>query len=175
VVWRLATAISNSEGTRKKQMFGNRHTINSYIVEGSMRHILAVLAFVLAWLMPIAASEREPSCAPSQRSYLNVASAIRSLMSDPKGVVLLDSVREKIIQRSGDSAAVAIAKQVSDEQLAEPYKMTRTLYILRSAFEYPDAIENCIDRKPKVTMLLLEHLQQLQNESLILKSERPNR
>lgn len=110
-----------------------------------------------------ATSNFQQHCASfTSSSFSNVSSAIDSVMSQPKGLLVNDSFAEKAIERSGDSSAVAIAKQVPDADLAVPYKMTRVLYILRSAFEYPDVIQACSDMQPRVTLLLLEHLKLLQ-------------
>ena len=127
-----------------------------------MRIFLVVFALFCGWLQA-SASEHQQHCVSSAPPFSNVANAVKGLMSQPKSLELNDSFSEKAIERSGDSAAVAIAKQVSDDELAEPFKMTRALYILRNAFEYPDMIEGCNDRTPEVTMLLLEHLDRLQN------------
>jgi hypothetical protein len=96
-------------------------------------------------------------------SFSNVKSAVHSWMASPKGMVVLDSVWEKTIQRSGDSAAVAIAKTVSDADLESPTTMTRVLYILRMAFSGAEVIEVCSDRQPRMTLILLEHLRHFQN------------
>jgi hypothetical protein len=96
-------------------------------------------------------------------SFSNVKSAVHSWMASPKGMVVSDSFRETAIQRSGDSAAVAIAKTVSDADLESPTTMTRVLYILRMAFSGADVIEVCSDRQPRMTLILLEHLRHFQN------------
>jgi len=95
-------------------------------------------------------------------SFSNVKNAVKSWMAAPKGMVVLDSFREKAFQRSGDSAAVAIAKVISDADLQSPTTMTRVLFVLRMAFSAPQIIEVCSDREPRVTMILLEHLRYFQ-------------
>lgn len=95
-------------------------------------------------------------------SFSNVKNSVQSWMALPKGMIVLDSFREKAIQRSGDSAAVAIAKVVSDADLQSPTTMTRVLFILRMAFSAHQIIEVCSDRDPRMTMILLEYLRHFQ-------------
>lgn len=68
-------------------------------------------------------------------------------------------VDEKILCRAGNLAAIAIVKTIPDGQLVSAPTMKDVLMILDMAFACPD---RCIsypkNRRPQVTMLLLEHL-----------------
>jgi len=66
---------------------------------------------------------------------------------------------EKIWNRSGDMAALAIVQTVSDAQMTSPVTVREILLILRDAWACPRCVESPDDQKPNVTALLLEHLQ----------------
>lgn len=67
---------------------------------------------------------------------------------------------DKVFSRAGDMAAVAIVQTLSESEIASPDTMKLVLTILRLAFGCPS---RCVtapsDRQPKVTMLLIERLQ----------------
>jgi len=68
-------------------------------------------------------------------------------------------VDEKILNRAGDLAAIAIVKNIPESELASTATMKWVLWILREAIACPSrCIEDSDNRHPQVTMLLLEHL-----------------
>jgi hypothetical protein len=69
---------------------------------------------------------------------------------------------EKTFNRSGDLVAVAVLKTVDDSEMASSENAKDVLLIIRSAFACP---ERCVkvtdDRRPRMTLLLLEHLNEV--------------
>jgi hypothetical protein len=66
---------------------------------------------------------------------------------------------DKTLSRSGDMAAIAILKSVSEEEFTSPEILKGELNILHISFECPsNCITACSDRQPRVTMLILERL-----------------
>jgi hypothetical protein len=72
------------------------------------------------------------------------------------------SWEEKQFARFGDVVAVAVLQTVDDSEMAEPDKAKDVLAILWAAFGCPQhCVKNVDDRRPRVTLLLLEHLRQI--------------
>jgi hypothetical protein len=69
---------------------------------------------------------------------------------------------QKIFNRSGDLVAVAVLKTLDDTEMASSEPAKEVLMMLRSAFECP---RRCVkvtdDRCPRMTLLLLEHLNEI--------------
>jgi hypothetical protein len=69
---------------------------------------------------------------------------------------------EKTFIRSGDLVAVAVLKTLDDSEMASPETAKFVLLIVRMAFYCP---QNCVkvtdDRRPRMTLLLLEHLNEI--------------
>ena len=69
---------------------------------------------------------------------------------------------EKTFNRSGDLVAVAVLKTLDDSEMASSENAKDVLRILRSAFSCPDrCVKVTDDRRPRMTLLLLEHLNQV--------------
>ena len=66
---------------------------------------------------------------------------------------------DKQIPRLGDLCAIAILKIVDEPNLTEPDTVRGILRTIRSAFASPKSILITEDRKPRVTMFLLNNLQ----------------
>ena len=73
--------------------------------------------------------------------------------------------------------AIAIIKIHSSEDVKQPAKVKRYLPLLRRAFAIPRLIQRPIDKEPKVTLILLEHLSrevsnsEIRAEVAVLKSQ----
>ena len=65
---------------------------------------------------------------------------------------------EKVLNRAGDMAALAVMRSVSMEDLNSPEKARQTLLILHLAFAAPQLIAAKTNRRPTAAMLLLGHL-----------------
>lgn len=66
---------------------------------------------------------------------------------------------EKQVNRLGDRVSIALLKILAEEELSNPQKVRTFLPLIRSAFLYPSLISITEDRKPKVTLFLLRHLE----------------
>jgi hypothetical protein len=85
----------------------------------------------------------------------DVKSAVSRLLSFP-GYTVWD---ERILNRSGDLAAVAVMKSVPVQEMASPEKTRQILLILHLAFEAPQLIVGNSNRTPKEATLLLNKLE----------------
>jgi hypothetical protein len=68
------------------------------------------------------------------------------------------SQTQKALGRLGDDAAIAIVKILSGPELVTPSTIDTYLPIIRAAFSTPALIARSDDRKPKVTLFLLQYL-----------------
>lgn len=65
---------------------------------------------------------------------------------------------EKHHQALGDRASIALIKAVGHANLVKPQQVRKALTILRNAFSKPELISAPEDRKPEVTLVLLEYM-----------------
>ena len=65
---------------------------------------------------------------------------------------------EKVLNRAGDMAALAVIRSLSMEDLNSPEKARQILLILNLAFAAPQLITANTNRRPTAAMLLLDHL-----------------
>ena len=96
------------------------------------------------------------------KSFANVKTAVSVFMESPG---LNISFFEKALDGSGDLAAVAILQMYSDEYLRSTIRANQANVIVRMAFSYPYLIRPSENRKTRFTVLLLDHLQQLNRDS----------
>ncbi len=69
---------------------------------------------------------------------------------------------EKTFNRSGDLVAVAVLKTLDDSEMASPERVNFVLLIVRMAFDCPQyCVKVTDDRRPRMTLLLLEHLNEI--------------
>ena len=69
---------------------------------------------------------------------------------------------EKTFNRSGDLVAVAVLKTLDDSEMASPETVKFVLLIVRMAFDCPQyCVKVTDDRRPRMTLLLLEHLNEI--------------
>ncbi|MDQ5845793.1 MAG: hypothetical protein M3539_10925 [Acidobacteriota bacterium] len=66
---------------------------------------------------------------------------------------------EKQLNRLGDRVSIALLKILPEGELSNPQKVRSFLPLIRAAFLYPNLISIGEDRKPKVTLFLLRHLE----------------
>ena len=66
----------------------------------------------------------------------------------------------KQLERCGDAASIALLKIMDKDELAKVESVKGMLHIIRQAFEYPPVISREVDKKPNVTVFLLNHLHQ---------------
>jgi hypothetical protein len=74
---------------------------------------------------------------------------------------------EKTFARSGGLVAVAVLKALDDSEMASPESTKFLLLILRMAFYCPkDCVKVTDDRRPTMTLLLLEHLNEITDRKM---------
>jgi len=79
---------------------------------------------------------------------------------------------DKLLNRSGDMAALAIVKTMPDAELTKPDKSERVLDVLRLSFSCLDrCVKSCSDQEPQLTLLLLDHLRENSKGPLRAKIE----
>jgi hypothetical protein len=66
---------------------------------------------------------------------------------------------EKILNRSGDLAAMTVTKSVTVQEMKSPEKARQILLILHLAFAAPELVADSCNRTPTVALLLLDELE----------------
>ena len=116
---------------------------------------LPLLAILLC---PTSASAQD-----SQPPFSQLKESVRRIITQR----LYTGLDEKAFNRSGDIVSVAVVKTLSEDELVTPSNVKEILAILHSAFACPArCIAGSADRKPNVTLLLLEHLRSHTSGSL---------
>ena len=113
--------------------------------------------FMVVFLGTLAAQAQDwQACKPEgDYSFNDVKAAVHRVMSS--GMYL--SWDDKTFNRSGDLVAVAVLKTLDDSEMASSESAKEVLAIVRSAFACPDrCVKVADDRRPRMTLLLLEHL-----------------
>ena len=111
------------------------------------------------------------SCKPEGDSSFNdVKAAVRRVTSSQ----VYSGWDDKMFSRSGDLVAVAVLKTLDDSEMASPEYASSVLVIVRMAFGCP---QRCVkvtdDRRPGMTLLLLEHLNEITRGGCRRRSKRP--
>jgi hypothetical protein len=70
------------------------------------------------------------------------------------------SVVEKNIPRLGDRVSIALLKIFTGPELSNPETIRAVLPLLQQSFSEPQVISRDADKKPQVTLFLLNYLQQ---------------
>ena len=117
----------------------------------TMRHYILTFALAMFSIGAIAQDCTQRDFA----SFDDVNAAVSRLLSFP-GYTGFD---EKILNRSGDLAAVAVTKSVTVQQMNSPEKARQVLLILHMAFAVPELIADSCSRTPTVALLLLDELE----------------
>lgn len=116
--------------------------------------------FTLVFLGTLAASAQDwQACKPQgDYSFNDVKAAVHRVTSSR----MYSGWDEKTFNRSGDLVAVAVLKTLDDSEIASSENAKEVLLILRSAFACPERCVKVIDdRGPRMTLLLLEHLNEI--------------
>lgn len=113
--------------------------------------------FVCVVFLAVASRAQDwQDCKPKgDYSFNDVKGAVRRVTSSE----MYSGWDEKIFNRSGDLAAVAVLKTLDDTEMASPENAKWVLFVIRDAFACPQRCVQVIDdRRPRMTLLLLEHL-----------------
>jgi len=129
--------------------------LSAYIVlHGEADCFLFIAVLVVTQL---ASGEDWQQCKPDgSYSFVELKNLVRS------GITIhgYSGWHEKAFSRAGDLTAVAILQSVSDTEMKSPETQKVVLSMLQLAFECP---HQCVlvtdDQQPRITLLLLDHLQ----------------
>jgi hypothetical protein len=116
--------------------------------------------FVCVVFLAVASSAQDwQACKPQgDYSFNDVKAAVHRVTSSR----MYSGWDEKTFNRSGDLVAVAVLKTLDDGEMASPEHAKDVLLILRSAFACPHyCVKVTDDRRPRMTLLLLEHLNEI--------------
>jgi hypothetical protein len=109
------------------------------------------------------------ACKPQgDYSFNDVKAAVHRVTSSQ----MYSSWDEKTFNRSGDLVAVAVLKTLDDSEMASSENAKHVVRILRSAFACPDrCVKVTDDRRPRMTLLLLEHLNEVTRGKMLADIE----
>src|SRR5690348_2076289 len=118
-----------------------------------MRFLAVVFCAFLVCAPPLSgqAGGEDPYSITFVRNNLKNAAAF------PGGKI---SFAVKDFQRLGDGVSIAMLKVLEDEDLKNPKTVQACLSLIRDSFGYPPIISISVNRRPKVTMFLLNYLKQ---------------
>jgi len=117
-----------------------------------------VLMFVVFWSLTAPAQDWQVCKPEGDYSFNDVRAAVYRVTSSR----MYSGWDEKTFNRSGDLVAVAVMKTLDDSEMGSSEHAKDILLILRSAFACPDrCVKVADDRRPRMTLLLLEHLNEI--------------
>jgi hypothetical protein len=76
---------------------------------------------------------------------------------------------EKQVNRLGDRVSIALIKILNEQDMRNPQKIREILPLIRTAFLAPQIIAAPEDKKPAVTLLLLNYLETNVQDGLLKK------
>ena len=119
-------------------------------------HCLLVFVVFLAFIAP---AQDWQACKPEgDYSFNDLKAAVHRVTSSR----MYTSWDEKMFSRSGDLVAVVVIKTLDDSEMDSSEHTKEVLVILRSAFMCPHyCVKVTDDRRPRMTLLLLEHLNEI--------------
>jgi hypothetical protein len=115
--------------------------------------VKTVLAAAMFLAATYAFGQQANAC--DSASFEQIKDAVRTMMNQH----LYSSWDEKPLYRAGDLVALVLVQTLKDDEILAPQNTKSLLTILHIAFECPQhCIAIPIDREPRLTKLLLEHL-----------------
>jgi hypothetical protein len=124
-----------------------------FLRKGPTYSIKSHLLSIALALLSVTATAQD--CSKQCSAYADVEAAVSRLLSYPAYA----GFDEKVLNGSGDLAAILIMKRLSPKDMDSRKKARQILLILDMAFEAPQLIIGDDNRRPTAAMLLLEHLQ----------------
>ena len=117
-----------------------------------------LLVFVFLGTLAAPTQDWQACKAESDYSFNEVKAAVHRVTSSR----MYSGWDEKTFNRSGDLVAVAVLKTLNDSEMASPESLKFVLLIVRMAFHCPQyCVKVTDDRRPRMTLLLLEHLNEI--------------
>jgi hypothetical protein len=118
---------------------------------------MRIIVTILVALLPLVCSLDAQSDS-SDPDSVNIVSFELKMNSGGRRVI--HSWSQKRLVQLGDRVSIALLKILDDTDLKNPATVRDFLPIIRSSFSAPQFVSIESDRKPRVTLLFLEHLQQ---------------
>ena len=121
------------------------------------------LLLSVAFLALASPAQDWQECKPNgDYSFNDVKAAIHRVTSSG----MYSGWDEKTFNRSGDLVAVAVLKTLDDSEMSSPESAKWVLLVIRNAFACPQCcVKVTDDRRPRITLLLLEHLNEISREN----------
>lgn len=124
---------------------------------GFYMRLHCLLVFVFLWRLTAPAQDWQACKPEGDYSFNDVKAAVHRVTSSR----MYSGWDEKTFNRSGDLVAVAVLKTVDDSEMMSPESVKFVLLIVRMAFDCPYCVKVTDDRRPRMTLLLLEHLNEI--------------
>jgi hypothetical protein len=125
---------------------------------GFCMRVHCLLTFLFLGSLAVAAQDWQACKPEGDYSFNDVKAAVQRVTSSR----MYSGWDEKTFNRSGDLVAVAVLKTLNDSEMASPESVKSVLLILPMAFDCPHyCIKVTDDRRPRMTLLLLEHLNEI--------------
>jgi hypothetical protein len=118
-----------------------------------MRFLAAIFCALLIWTAPLGGQ----TDAEDPYSIQFVRNNLQNSRVRPVG---LWSSAFKDFQRLGDGVSIALLKILEDHDLKDPKTIQACLPLIHDSFSFPPIISMRVNKKPKVTLFLLRHMQQ---------------
>jgi len=119
--------------------------------------VVVRLFFLAAFISSLRLAAFAQSLPPDESaSFKNVKETVSRLLSDP----VYTTTDERLLNSSGDAAALAVTGIVSEQEMDSPENGRRILLILHLAFEAPQSIIDRKNRTPTAALRLLDQLEQ---------------
>lgn len=120
--------------------------------------VQTLLMIVLLGTLTATAQDWQACKPEGDYSFNDVKAAVHRVISSR----MYSGWDEKTFNRSGDLVAVAVLKTLDDSDLTSPESANFVLLIVRMAFDCPQyCVKVTDDRRPRMTLLLLEHLNEI--------------
>ena len=117
-----------------------------------MRFLAAMLALHFIVTVPLRGQTTEDDA----YSITFVRNNLQTAVAMPGGRI---SWAVKGFQRLGDGTSIALLKIVDEKDITDTKIVEGILQVIRDSFSYPPIISLGVNKKPKVTMFLLNYLQ----------------
>ena len=129
----------------------------SELAMGFCMRVHCLLMFVFLGSLAAAAQDWQACNPEGDHSFNDVKAAVHRVTSSR----MYSGWDEKTFNRSGDLVAVAVLKTLEDSEMSSPESVKFVLLIVRMAFECPQCVKATDDRRPRMTLLLLEHMSEI--------------
>lgn len=125
---------------------------------GFCMRVHCLLMFVFLGSLTVPAQDWQACKPEGDYSFNDVKAAVHRVTSSR----MYSGWDEKTFNRSGDLVAVAVLKTLDDSEMASTESVNFVLLIVRMAFDCPQyCVKVTDDRRPRMTLLLLEHLNEI--------------